>query len=105
MPIHDQGYRRYGGTRADYRRINATGPSLWAYAHRAGLRTVYIDAQRTGGALHNEMSGAERTEIDEFVQFDRVPVRNRDMAAADRLAGNRPRCHGRTSRRRNQPAG
>lgn len=77
---------RYGGTREDYQRINATMPSIWAYAHRAGLRTVYIDAQRTGGHLHSNMTGEERVEIDEFIQFDLVPVRDRDMAAADRLA-------------------
>jgi glucan phosphoethanolaminetransferase (alkaline phosphatase superfamily) len=77
---------RYGGTRADYQRINATMPSIWAYARRAGLRTVYIDTQRTGGALHNLMDQEEAGEIETLVQFDRVPVRDRDMAAADRLA-------------------
>ena len=77
---------RYGGTRDDYQRINATMPSIWAYARRAGLRTVYIDAQGTGGMLHNLMDDRERAEIDEFVQFDRVRVRDRDMAAADRVA-------------------
>jgi hypothetical protein len=78
---------RYGGTRADYRTINATGPSIWAYAKGAGLGTAYIDAQRTGGALHNGMTREERAAIDRFVQFDGVPVRDRDMAAADALAG------------------
>src|SRR3546814_15966845 len=39
---------RYGGTRDDYVRINSTLPSIWQYAKKAGLRTVYIDAQRTG---------------------------------------------------------
>ncbi|HEX8572417.1 MAG TPA: sulfatase-like hydrolase/transferase [Allosphingosinicella sp.] len=77
---------RFGGTREDYQAINATGPSIWSYAKRAGLGTVYIDAQRTGGHLHNQMSGEERAAIDSFVQFDGVPVRDRDMAAADRLA-------------------
>ena len=55
------------------------------YAKAAGLRTVYIDAQRTGGALHNAMTEEERALIDTFVQFDEVPVVDRDMAAADRL--------------------
>jgi hypothetical protein len=77
---------RHGGTRADYRRINATMPSIWAYAHRAGFRTVYLDGQQTGGRLHNLMDEGERAEIDEFIQFDHVPVRDRDMAAADRVA-------------------
>lgn len=76
---------RYGGTRAEYQRINATMPSIWAYARKAGVRTVYIDAQRTGGMLQNEMTAAERAEIDQFIQFDTVPVAQRDMAAADAL--------------------
>ncbi|MBW3551717.1 MAG: signal peptidase I, partial [Proteobacteria bacterium] len=42
--------------------------------------------QRTGGGLHNMMDAGERGQIDEFVQFDRVEVRDRDMAAADRIA-------------------
>ncbi|WP_085586752.1 MULTISPECIES: sulfatase-like hydrolase/transferase [unclassified Pseudomonas] len=76
---------RYGGTRADYRRINSTLPSIWQYAKGAGLRTVYIDAQRTGGNLQNLMDGAEKKDIDEFVQFDQTSVRDRDMAAAAKL--------------------
>ncbi|HEV2748024.1 MAG TPA: sulfatase-like hydrolase/transferase [Allosphingosinicella sp.] len=83
---------RYGGTRADYRRINATMPSIWSYARAAGLRTVYIDAQRIGGQLHNLMTEEELHAVDRHIQFDAVPVRDRDMAAADALAellGNR----------------
>lgn len=76
---------RYGGTRADYMRINSTLPSIWQYAKKAGLRTVYIDAQRTGGNLQNLMNDAEKKDIDEFVQFDRTSVRDRDMAAAAKL--------------------
>jgi hypothetical protein len=77
---------RYGGTRKQYQEIDATGPSVWRYAKRAGLRTVYIDAQRTGGLLHNLMTPGELSDVNEFVQFDDVPVRDRDMAAADKLA-------------------
>jgi lipid A ethanolaminephosphotransferase len=77
---------RYGGTREDYLRINATMPSIWRYAHKAGLRTVYIDAQRTGGALQNMMDRTELRDVDRFIQFDGVRVRDRDMAAADALA-------------------
>ena len=101
LDIHNYGYAaaitncsvgvnmtlRHGGTRQDYQRINATMPSIWEYARKAGFRTAYIDAQRTGGELHNLMSNAERESIDFFIQFDDVPVRDRDMAAADRLAG------------------
>ena len=76
---------RYGGTRADYMRINTTLPSIWQYAKRAGLRTVYIDAQRTGGHLQNLMNDAEKKDIDAFVQFDQTSVRDRDMATAAKL--------------------
>lgn len=77
---------RYGGTREDYQRINATMPSIWAYARRAGFHTVYIDAQGTGGLRHNLMDDEEYADIDEFIQFDGVAVRDRDMAAADRIS-------------------
>ncbi|WLH37700.1 sulfatase-like hydrolase/transferase [Pseudomonas sp. FP2196] len=76
---------RYGGTRADYVRINSTLPSIWQYAKNAGLRTVYIDAQRTAGNLQNLMNDTEKKHIDEFVQFDQTSVRDRDMAAAAKL--------------------
>ncbi|WP_434577659.1 sulfatase-like hydrolase/transferase [Pseudomonas sp. Z5-35] len=76
---------RYGGTRADYMRINSTQPSIWQYARHAGLRTVYIDAQRTGGHLQNLMTELEKQDIDEFVQFDAARVRDRDMVAAAKL--------------------
>lgn len=76
---------RHGGTRGAYRRINATMPSIFAYAKRAGFTTTYIDAQRTGGAYQNGMDDSERRQIDHFVQFDDTPVVDRDMAAADTL--------------------
>ena len=76
---------RHGGTRDDYRRINAAMPTIWAYARAAGMRTVYIDSQRTGGAFQNMMDAQERAQIDTFVQFDGVPVVDRDIAAAEEL--------------------
>ncbi|MBN6772617.1 sulfatase-like hydrolase/transferase [Pseudomonas granadensis] len=76
---------RYGGTRNDYMRINSTLPSIWQYAKNAGLRTVYIDGQRTGGNLQNLMTASEKNDIDLFVQFDQTSVRDRDMAAAAKL--------------------
>jgi len=76
---------RYGGTRADYLRINSTQPSIWQYAHQAGLATVYIDAQRTGGNLQNLMTDTEKRDIDRFIQFDDTPVLQRDMAVAAKL--------------------
>jgi hypothetical protein len=77
---------RFGGTRENYRDTVRSMPSLWAYAKAAGLGTVYIDAQRTGGRYQNQMDDAERALIDDWLQFDDVPVVNRDHVAADRLA-------------------
>jgi glucan phosphoethanolaminetransferase (alkaline phosphatase superfamily) len=86
---------RYGGTRADYKRIIATQPSIWAYAHAAGMRTVYIDAQMASGALQNFMTKAERAEIDTFIQLADLPVSQRDMTAGQllvqQLADPRPK--------------
>ncbi|WP_175650205.1 sulfatase-like hydrolase/transferase [Pseudomonas sp. Marseille-P9899] len=76
---------RYGGTRADYLRINSTQPSIWQYAHQAGLATVYVDAQRNGGHLQNLMTDTEKRDIDRFIQFDDTPVLERDMAVAATL--------------------
>ncbi|WP_165901615.1 sulfatase-like hydrolase/transferase [Ancylobacter aquaticus] len=76
---------RYGGTRGDYHRINATGPSIWAYARKAGLQTVYMDAQLTDGPRALVMYGASREALDRFVQFPDVPVPQRDMALAEAL--------------------
>ncbi|HCN45776.1 MAG TPA: sulfatase, partial [Pseudomonas sp.] len=76
---------RYGGTRADYLRINSTQPSIWQYARQAGLQTVYIDAQRTGGHLQNLMTETEKRDIDRFIQFDDTPVQQRDMAVEAKL--------------------
>ena len=85
--IHANVTLRFGGTRDDYQRINATMPSIWAYANAAGLRTIYIDAHRTGGGLHSFMDFRERGEIDSFIQLEGVPVRDRDQEIASRLVG------------------
>ena len=77
---------RFGGTRDNYRETVRSRPSIWAYARAAGLATVYIDAQRTGGRYQNGMDDAERALIDVWDQFDDVPVVDRDHAVADRLA-------------------
>ncbi|MEZ5286379.1 MAG: sulfatase-like hydrolase/transferase, partial [Vicinamibacterales bacterium] len=76
---------RFGGTRDDYVHMNARMPSIWSYAHAAGLETVFIDAQRTGGMLINGMTTDELAGIDRWVQYDDVPVRDRDMAVAETL--------------------
>ncbi len=77
---------RYGGTRQTYLETTRTGPSIWAYAHKAGMRTVYIDGQGDYGHLQDLMTPAERAQIDQFIQFDGVPVRDRDMRIAQVLA-------------------
>lgn len=77
---------RYGGTRDDYRRINAAMPSIWDYARRAGYHTVHIDAQRNGGASASALTTGELDGIGTLHQPGTTPVRERDMAVADRIA-------------------
>ena len=77
---------RHGGTREDYHVRNAAGPTIWQYAKAAGYRTVYLDAQRTGGAFQNGMDASEAKGIDRFVQFSDVDVIGRDHALAVRLS-------------------
>lgn len=79
---------RFGGTRANYRQAAREKPSIWAYARRAGFRTVYLDGQRENGELQNLMTPAERNEIDDFVQIGSTPVVDRDHELA-RLLGKR----------------
>lgn len=76
---------RFGGTRKNYQATARTKPSIWAYAAKAGLQTVYLDAQRTGGDYQNQMDDAERKLIDQWVQFADIPVVDRDQAVASRL--------------------
>lgn len=78
---------RHGGTRDDYVRINRIMPSIWAYARKAGLETVYIDVPRTGKIFNNMMDETEAKDIDRWIEFDDVPIQRRDHAAADALAG------------------
>ena len=70
---------RFGGTREDYARINARMPSIWEYARAAGLQTVFLDAQRTGRMLINRMTERELEDIDQWIQLDGVPIRDRDI--------------------------
>lgn len=100
LPIYNFGYAasvshcsvgsnvvlRFGGTRENYRAVIQNKPSIWSYAKKAGLETVYIDAQRTGGRYQNLMDDAERAEIDQWHQFEDISVLHRDHAVADRLA-------------------
>ena len=77
---------RYGGTQKNYQQAITHWPSIWSYARQAGLRTVYIDGQSTGGELQNMMDKAERRQIDEFIQFDGTPAVERDMRIAATVA-------------------
>lgn len=72
---------RTGGTRENY--LQRQG-SIWAYAHGAGLRTVYIYAQNYD-KLQNLMTPAERAEVDEYLTFPNIPYVDRDRHAADLL--------------------
>ena len=78
---------RFGGSRDNYRDTIRTKPSIWAYAKAVGMKTVYVDAQRTGGTYQNQMDDSERALIDDWRQFDDVPVLHRDHVVADKLAG------------------
>ena len=73
---------RYGGTREHYKKIIYSKPSIWEYAQNAGLKTVYIDAQRSEGELQNGMTVRELNYIDKFIQFDNIGIQNRDQETA-----------------------
>lgn len=77
----------FGGTRENYREAAKVKPSIWAYAHRAGFRTVLLDGQGEDGSLSNPISPEELAEIDDFVQVDETPVIDRDHELARLLAG------------------
>jgi glucan phosphoethanolaminetransferase (alkaline phosphatase superfamily) len=73
---------RYGGTREQYKKIIHSKPSIWQYAKNSGLKTIYIDAQRTDGELQNGMTVRELNDIDEFIQLDNISIQNRDQEVA-----------------------
>lgn len=78
---------RFGGTSENFREMAERGPSVWAFANRAGYRTVYLDGQRLDGELQNLADEAERAEIDDFVQLGpEVEVVDRDHELARLLA-------------------
>jgi lipid A ethanolaminephosphotransferase len=77
---------RYGGTPADYRRLDAAGPSLFAYAKAAGYRTIYVDAQRPDPA-RLPLAPDELAEVDRTISLARLPVVERDQAAANLVSG------------------
>ncbi len=59
-----------------------TNPTIWDYAHKAGYRTVFIDAQagsiRSSSALQNFMTLGEKAEIDRFVAIQNIPAEQAD---------------------------
>jgi hypothetical protein len=69
---------RTGGTRASYLKRAA---SIWAYAHRAGYRTVHIFAQSAPG-LQNLMTPAEYRQIDRYIRLDGTAPEQRDHVVA-----------------------
>lgn len=75
---------RHGGTRQNYLKMISTMPSIWEYAKKSEMHTVYIDAQRVNKRL-NGIKESELKYIDEFIQFDNVAVVNRDMSVASEL--------------------
>jgi len=74
---------RFGGTRDGYHRAMNTQPSIWAYARAAGLKTVYLDAQRTNGRMQNFMYDEEAQEIEQFQQFGDTDLLHRDLRIAE----------------------
>lgn len=76
-----------------------TSPSIWAYAKRAGFRTVFIDAAashvKNAGSLQNFMTTRERAEIDEYLVVDNASAPELDMKLAALIAEiqNRPEPH------------
>ena len=77
---------RYGGTRENYKKIIYSKPSIWSYAKNAGLKTIYIDAQRINGELQNGMTERELEDIDQLIQFNDVDILNKDQEAAMLIA-------------------
>jgi len=76
---------RLGVARDDLSAGARLRPSVWAHAHAAGYRTVYIDGQRRSGGLQNWMTLRESALIDEFVQFDEPEAWRVDGAVARRI--------------------
>lgn len=77
---------RFGGTQQNYTTASFRWPSIWAYAHKAGFRTVYLDGQMGSDTLQNMMQPSERQQIDAFVSINTYPIYMRDLHLADRIA-------------------
>ncbi len=84
---HSNAILRFGAQRHRLPDNLFDGPTVWQFAQAAGFRTVFVDAQQTGGGLQNFMHAGELAWIDEFIQFDGVEKQWRDMKVADTLKG------------------
>lgn len=62
-----------------------TQPTIWQYAHKAGLKTLYIDAWTGPLGLHSGMTLAERRLIDTKISVLDERRYMRDTSAAEKL--------------------
>jgi len=60
-------------------------PTFWEFAHKAGYKTVHIDAWYVSMSLGNGFSWAEKALIDSNISIVKTPAFLRDQAVADRL--------------------
>ncbi|MCX2981318.1 sulfatase [Halieaceae bacterium IMCC14734] len=75
---------RFGGRRDNYREHLKSMPSIWEYAAKAGLATVYIDAQ-SEHRFFNGMTDEEIAHIGRIIQFHGVEPLYRDIEAGKAL--------------------
>lgn len=58
-------------------------PSIWQFAKRAGLKTIYIDGFRPGGSYHSYMNKNEAAAIDQQYHFADVAPQDIDLKIAE----------------------
>jgi glucan phosphoethanolaminetransferase (alkaline phosphatase superfamily) len=67
----------------DEKRLAFILPTIWQYAHKAGLKTVHIDAFSRKNVLHSFMSRFELSQIDErILPVEKAPFLEIDNEAA-----------------------
>jgi glucan phosphoethanolaminetransferase (alkaline phosphatase superfamily) len=79
---------RFGVQLADIERYGNPefpGPTIWQYARRAGLRTVYIDTFGAAIRLTNGMRNEELVFVDQRIVIDDMPQYERDVHVAKQL--------------------
>lgn len=81
---------RFGAGRNRLRETLSASPYFWEYAHKAGFRTVMIDAAashiKNTSALQNFMTVDEKAMIDEFILIEEGPSPYLDLKASERIA-------------------